>query len=141
MIHEASRAELAGESLGTIETLAQSLSGLAPTLGMAFGTTIVAISAGGAVPLSYVIASIGCIFLTYVFVVFTRRMATSGVAYSYVSAVFGKRLGFDAGWVYVGGYTSAFAVTFAILGLNIQAFFNEFGVKVDWFLEIGRAHV
>src|SRR6185437_8702548 len=74
--------ELRKDSVGTLEVAALSFAGLAPTMAMALGTSFAAIQAGAAVPLAYLLGMIGSLALAYVIVVFTRRVAASGVAFT-----------------------------------------------------------
>jgi len=127
--------ELRKDSVGTAEVAALSVAGLAPTMAMALGTSFAAIQAGAAVPLAYVLGMFGSLALAYVIVVFTRRFAASGVAFTWIGAVFGKEAGFVAGWLYAGGWMFATAVVLALSALNLNAFFNEVAsADINWFI-------
>jgi len=127
--------ELRKDSVGTAEVAALSVAGLAPTMAMALGTSFAAIQAGAAVPLAYVLGMFGSLALAYVIVVFTRRVAASGVAFTWIGAVFGKEVGFVAGWLYAGGWMFATAVVLALSALNLNAFFNEVAsADINWFI-------
>jgi amino acid transporter len=134
MATEASH-ELRKDSVGTLEVAALSIAGLAPTMAMALGTSFAAIQAGAAVPLAYLLGAIGSFALAYVVVVFTRRVAASGVAFTWIGAVFGKNLGFVGGWIYAGGWMFATSVVLALSAVNLNAFFSEVsGANVNWFI-------
>ena len=120
-------------SVGTFEVAALSFSGLAPTMAMALGTSFAALEAGSAAPLSYLLAMVGSLALGYVFVVFARRIAASGVAFTYLGAVFGKTVGFVAGWIYAGGWLFATSVVLAISSDSISALLAEAHANVSWF--------
>jgi len=127
--------ELRKDSVGTLEVAALSVAGLAPTMAMALGTSFAAIQAGAAVPLAYLLGMFGSLALAYVVVVFTRRVAASGVAFTWIGAVFGKNVGFVAGWLYAGGWMFATAVVLALSAVNLNAFFGEVsGTDVNWFI-------
>lgn len=127
--------ELRKDSVGTLEVAALSVAGLAPTMAMALGTSFAAIQAGAAVPLAYLLGMFGSLALAYVIVVFTRRVAASGVAFTWIGAVFGKDLGFVAGWLYAGGWMFATAVVLALSAVNLNAFFNEVAsADINWFI-------
>ncbi len=127
--------ELRKDSVGTLEVAALSVAGLAPTMAMALGTSFAAIQAGAAVPLAYLLGMFGSLALAYVIVVFTRRVAASGVAFTWIGAVFGKELGFVAGWLYAGGWMFATAVVLALSALNLNAFFSEVAsADINWFI-------
>jgi amino acid transporter len=127
--------ELRKDSVGTLEVAALSVAGLAPTMAMALGTSFAAIQAGAAVPLAYLLGMFGSLALAYVIVVFTRRVAASGVAFTWIGAVFGKNVGFVAGWLYAGGWMFATAVVLALSAVNLNAFFGEVSsANINWFI-------
>jgi amino acid transporter len=126
--------ELRKDSVGTLEVAALSFAGLAPTMAMALGTSFAAIQAGAATPLAYLLAMFGSLALAYVVVVFSRRVAASGVAFTWVGAVFGKNPGFVAGWLYAGGWMFATAVVLALSAVSLVALFAQANINVNWFL-------
>ena len=126
--------ELRKDSVGTMEVAALSFAGLAPTMAMALGTSFAAIQAGAAVPLAYLLGMFGSLALAYVVVVFTRRVAASGVAFTWVGAVFGKNPGFVAGWLYAGGWMFATAVVLALSAVSLNALFAQAHVNIHWFV-------
>lgn len=125
--------ELARNSLGTVEATGMSVAGVGPTVGAALSTTLVASSAGAAAPLSFLLAMFGCLALGFVFVMFSRRVAAAGVAFTYLRSVFGERLGFLGGWMYVGAYLTSTPIILGVGALSASALLAEGGVKVDWF--------
>src|SRR5436305_2793653 len=126
--------ELRKDSVGTAEVAALSVAGLAPTMAMALGTSFAAIQAGAAVPLAYLLGMFGSLALAYVVVVFTRRVAASGVAFTWVGAVFGKNVGVVAGWLYAGGWMFATAGVLALSAVSLNAFFLQAKIDINWFL-------
>jgi amino acid transporter len=126
--------ELRKDSVGTLEVAALSFAGLAPTMAMALGTSFAAIQAGPAVPLAYLLGAIGSFALAYVVVVFTRRVAASGVAFTWVGAVFGKHIGFVAGWIYAGGWMFATSVVLALSAVSLNALFMQAHININWFI-------
>jgi amino acid transporter len=119
--------------LRTIEASGLSLAGLAPTMAMALGTAFAASEAGGAVPLSYLLAMIGSFSLAYVVVRFARRYDTaSGIAFTYVRASLGKVAGFVTGWLYVAAWLSSTAVVFAIGAVSTSALLARANVTIGW---------
>ncbi|MGI9005742.1 MAG: APC family permease [Streptosporangiaceae bacterium] len=117
----------------TIEASGLSLAGLAPTMAMALGTAFAASEAGGAVPLSYLLAMIGSFSLAYVVVRFARRYeVASGVAFTYVRMSLGKVAGFVTGWLYVAAWLSSTAVVLAIGGVSFSALLARHNINVGW---------
>ncbi len=125
--------QLGQANLGTIEASGLSLAGLAPTMAMALGTAFAASEAGGAVPLSYLLAMVGSFSLAYVVVRFAKRYdVASGVAFTYVRRSLGKVAGFVTGWLYVAAWLSSTAVVLAIGGVSFSALLARHNVNVSW---------
>ena len=126
--------ELLKDSVGTLEVAALCFAGLAPTMAMALGTQFAAIQAGAATPLSYLGAMFGSLALTYVVVVFSRRVAASGVAFTWVGAVFGKNPGFLAGWLYASGWVFGAGVVLVLASLSLNVLFLKAGINIHWYI-------
>ena len=116
-------------SLGAIEAFGFSLSIIAPTLAMAFTTTLTAQSAGRAAPLTYLIGGIIVTLVALSFVAFGRRIAHAGSVYAYVSSVFGSRCGFVAGWALLLMYVTLLAGSTALVGDFGAASLGHAGVE------------
>src|SRR6266702_6443561 len=94
------------EVLGIGDAIAQSIAVLALVMAIALSTSFAAQFAGAAAPLAYVVAGLGSLCLAYVVIRFTRRMASAGGLYTYISQGLNPSAGFLGGWL----YGSAFAV-------------------------------
>lgn len=116
-------------SLGAIEAFGFSLSIIAPTLAMAFTTTLTAQSAGRAAPLSYLIGGIIMTLVALSFVAFSRRIAHAGSVYAYVGSVFGSRCGFVAGWALLLTYVTLLDGSTALVGSFAAAGLDHAGVE------------
>jgi amino acid transporter len=116
-------------SLGAIEAFGFSLSIIAPTLAMAFTTTLTAQSAGRAAPLTYLIGGIIVTLVALSFVAFGRRIAHAGSVYAYVGSVFGSRCGFVAGWALLLMYVTLLAGSTALVGDFGAASLGHAGVE------------
>lgn len=120
--------QLARGSLSTWDAIAISVSVLAPGMAMLLNVPGVALVAGGSTPLSFLLGGIGVLALAFVVIGFTRRMASAGYAYTYVSRSIGKEGGFIAGWLYAFGLSCFVPMTMAgvaglainLLGLDIK---------------------
>src|SRR5918911_672158 len=110
--------ELRHGILGVFDALAQSVALLSLALGVAFATSVAVAEAGIAAPFAYVIAGVGSLCLATVIIRFTRRMASAGGLYTYISRGLNPSAGFLGGWLYGG----AFAVGISFV-LVIGAFF------------------
>jgi hypothetical protein len=114
-------------SLGTIGAFGFSLSTLAPTLAMAFTTTLTAKSAGRAASLACLVA--GAIIVGLSFVAFGRRIAHAGSVYAYVGSIFGARCGFVAGWALLLMYATLLAGATALVGGFAAAGLGHAGIE------------
>src|SRR5262245_56462994 len=59
---------------------------------------------GRAVPLTFVIATVGVLLIAYVFVQLCRHFHHAGSVYGFVGATLGPRSGVVAGWTLLGTY-------------------------------------
>jgi amino acid transporter len=134
----AGRTGLVGELrhgiLSVADALAQSVALLSLALGVAFASSAAAGEAGIAAPFAYLIAGVGSLCLASVIIRFTRRMASAGGLYTYISRGLNPSAGFLGGWL----YGSAFAVGISFV-LVIASFFMSIamsahtGVKWGWY--------
>src|SRR5213080_2475375 len=124
--------ELRHGILGVVDALAQSVALLSLALGVAFAATGAAIYAGIAAPFAYLIAGVGSLCLGSVIIRFTRRMASAGGLYTYISRGLNPSAGFLGGWLYGG----AFAVGISFV-LVIGAFFMSTAFTVHTSLDWG----
>ncbi len=110
--------ELRHGILSVVDALAQSVALLSLALGVAFASSAAAGEVGIAAPFAYLIAGVGSLCLAAVIIRFTRRMASAGGLYTYISRGLNPSAGFLGGWL----YGSAFAVGISFV-LVIGAFF------------------
>jgi amino acid transporter len=118
--------------LGTYDAVAQSIALLAVLLGVALSSSSVAGAAGAAAPLVYLLAGLGCLCLTYIFIRFARLVASAGGIYAYIVRGLGPIAGFLGGWLYAGAW--ALGMSF-ILGITINyllPILGIFHINVDW---------
>jgi amino acid transporter len=105
--------ELRHGVLGSADAIAQSLALLALTFAVSAAPASAAATAGGAVPLAYVIAGVGSLCLASVIVRFTRRIAHAGGLYAYTVRGLGPRAGFVGGWMYAIAF--AIGISFVLI--------------------------
>jgi amino acid transporter len=101
---------------------------IAPTLAMAFTTTLAVQSAGRAAPLSYLIGGIIVTLVAVSFAAFSRRISHAGSVYAYVGLVFGSRCGFVSGWALLLTYVTLLAGSTALVGNFVAAGLDHAGV-------------
>lgn len=118
---------LKANSLSFFEVLGESVANIAPTATPAITIPVVFALAGNGTWISYIIATVACVLLAKQVNVFSRRYATSGSIYTYVTDGLGSRVGFMSGASILFAYiTTAVAVLagFAIYAHNLLAYFN-----------------
>ncbi|HEV8623006.1 MAG TPA: APC family permease [Acidimicrobiia bacterium] len=82
------------------ETLAQSVSVMAPAMSAAFITYLAAIKAGGATPLAFLLAMVSCLLIGGAVSTFALRLPSAGSLYTYTVDGLGSFGGFIVGWTY-----------------------------------------
>ncbi len=117
------------------EAIALSLAIMAPTAAMALNGTAVAGLIGRAVPLAFIIATIGVLFVSYGFIRLTRHFNSAGSVFALAGATLGPRAGFFAGFALLATYTAFTVASAAEIGLFGEAFLSGIGLgSVDWLL-------
>src|SRR4051794_41812081 len=118
-----------------VEAIALSLAIMAPTAAMALNGTAVAGQIGRAVPLAFLIATIGVLFVSYGFVRLTRYFNSAGSVFALAGATLGPRAGFFAGFGLMATYTVFTIASAAEVGLFGNAFLSGVGIgDVDWLI-------
>lgn len=118
---------LKANSLSFFEILGESVANIAPTATPAITIPVVFALAGNGTWISYIIATVACVLLAKQVNVFSRRYATSGSLYTYVTDGLGSRVGFASGASILFAYiTTAVAVLagFAIYTHNLFSYFH-----------------
>ena len=90
--------------LSFVETLAQSVANISPTLTPVVIVPLVFASAGNGTWVAYLIATVGMVFVGANINEFARRAATPGSLYTFVTRGLGNEAGFVAGWALVSAY-------------------------------------
>ena len=127
--------ELKTGTLTTIDAVALAVAVLSPAMAMAYNTPFAASAAGGSTPLAFLLGGIACLALAFVVIAFTRRMASAGYAYTYVSRSIGPQAGFLAGWLYFFGFICFVPMTMGGVGGYTSALLkSEFGINLHWFI-------
>src|SRR5215212_8010939 len=116
------------------EAVALSIGIMAPGAAMALNGTLPASLVGRAVPLAFVFASVGILFVSYAFIRLTGYFNHAGSAYALSGVTLGPRAGFFSGWALLGTYLAFTAASTAEVGLFGQAFFDGTGIwpNAEW---------
>ena len=117
------------------EAVALSIAIMAPGAAMALNGTATAGLVGRAVPLVFVLAAVGILFVSYAFIRLTAYFSHAGSVYALSGATLGPRAGFFSGWALLGTYLCFTAGSTAEVGLFGQEFLGSVGgPEIDWVL-------
>ncbi|HEY6690379.1 MAG TPA: APC family permease [Rubrobacter sp.] len=116
------------------EAIALSIGIMAPGAAMALNGTLPASLVGRAVPLAFVFASVGILFVSYAFIRLTSYFNHAGSVYALSGVTLGPRAGFFSGWALLGTYLAFTVASTAEVGLFGQAFFDGTGIwpNAEW---------
>jgi amino acid transporter len=116
------------------EAIALSIAIMAPTAAMALNGVGVSGLIGRAVPLAFIFATVGVIFVSYAFVQLSRHFSSAGSVYAFSGVTLGPQAGFFAGWALFGTYLAFTAASTAEAGLFGVDFFQGSGIwkGADW---------
>ena len=84
--------------LGTIEVAAISLGFMGPVMAMSLNGIGVAELVGKAVPFTFIVASIGTLFVAYSFIRLLGKITHAGSVYALAGIALGPRAGFFSGF-------------------------------------------
>src|SRR6266568_2519000 len=93
-------------AVSLLDAVSQSVSIMGPVVSAAFFSYLAAVKAGGATPLSFLLAMVGCLCIGSVVSGFALRLPSAGSLYTYAVDGLGSLVGFVVGW----GYALAMAV-------------------------------
>jgi amino acid transporter len=111
------------------EAIALSIGIMAPTAAMALNGVAPAGLIGRAVPLAFIFATIGVLFVSYGFIRLSRYFSHAGSAFAFSGITLGPQAGFFAGWALLGTYIAFCCASTAEAGTFGVAFLA--GIKVD----------
>jgi len=113
--------------------IAMSIAIMAPAAGMMFVPQVVAQSAGSSVPLVYIIALIGSLFVANTIVQFSKRISHAGSFFAYNSAGLGQTVGFLSGWLLMSGYFVFYPQNILVASFFSSKILTEhLGINIHW---------
>jgi len=112
------------------EAIALSIAIMAPTAAMALNGTVPASLVGRAVPLAFIFATVGVIFVSWAFIRLTGYFSHAGSVYAFSGVTLGPRAGFFSGRALLGTYKNIEGTTFP---------YDRFPFVVGAWLVIGLA--
>lgn len=101
---------------------------MAPSMAANINPQGAASVAGRAVPLAFLLAAIGVMFVAYVFARLTQYFNHSGSVFGFVGAILGPRAGVVAGWSLMGTYISYALVTVIASSIFATSLLQSLGV-------------
>jgi amino acid transporter len=126
-------AQLRRNSLGLPELVFQGVTHIAPATTVVFTFPIIALKAGPAMPLSFLLSTILCFFIGNTVSQFSRYMPSSGGYYSFATRGLGSRSGFMATWSYLVYEILGAAGCTGFLGYLISDMIHaQFHVNIPW---------
>src|SRR5262249_13990745 len=102
---------------------------MAPTAAMALNGVAPAGLIGRAVPLAFIFATIGVLFVSYAFIRLSRYFSHAGSAFAFSGITLWPQAGFFAGWALVGTYVAFCCASTAETGTFGVAFLS--GINID----------
>ncbi|MGO9935180.1 MAG: APC family permease [Steroidobacteraceae bacterium] len=127
--------QLRRNALGLPELVFQGVTHIAPAANMLFAFPIIAMKAGPAMPLSFLLSTIVCIFIGNTVAQFSKYMPSSGGYYSFTTRGLGSRVGFMATWSYLIYDFLGPAGTTGFLGYLISDIVRtQFQIDIPWWL-------
>ncbi|MDQ2754972.1 MAG: APC family permease [Actinomycetota bacterium] len=115
--------------------IALSAAAMAPVLAVVLNAPAAASAAGGALPLSFLIAFIAAALVGNTVVQFARRLPSAGSFYTFNSQGLGPAAGFFTGWLFWIGYAVLAPGLFSAFGAFVQDYIaSTFGVEIQWWL-------
>jgi len=115
-------------TLNVWQAVGLSMALMAPSMGVNINPQAAAPTVGRAVPLAFLIAAVGVLLVTYVFVRLCQYFNHSGSVYAFVGATLGPRTGVVAGWGLIGTYIFYGVTTSSVVGIFGISFLQRIGV-------------
>jgi amino acid transporter len=101
---------------------------IAPSMAININPQAPAGQVGRAVPLVFLLATVGVLLVAYGFIRLCQYFNHAGSIYGFIGVTLGPRAGFVAGWALLGTYIAYAATTIAGVGLFGSQFFQSTGV-------------
>src|SRR3954447_10505877 len=110
------------------EAVGISLALMAPSMAANINPQGTALQIGRAVPLGFVLATVGVLLVAYGFGRLSQQFHHAGSVYAFVGATLGPRAGVFSGWALMGTYTLYAMVTSMAAGIFGADFLHTLGV-------------
>ena len=117
MAHRVEHPGTLRRELSVWEAIGLSLALMAPSMAANINPQATAGTVGRAVPLAFLLATLGVLLIAYTFVRLCQRFHHAGSVYGFVGATLGARAGVVAGWSLLGTYVFYGVVTSTAAGI------------------------
>src|SRR5258708_40214832 len=115
--------------------MAAGAASMAPVIAVVLNAPAAGPVAGAALPLSFLLAFIACLFVGNTVVQFARRLPSAGSFYTFNSYGLGKTAGFFTGWLLWIGYAILAPRLFTVLGAFAHYYVaSTFNADVPWWI-------
>ena len=115
--------------------IALAAAAMAPVIAVVLNAPAAGPVAGAALPLSFLLAFIACLFVGNTVVQFARRLPSAGSFYTFNSYGLGKTAGFFTGWLFWIGYALFAPGLFTALGAFAHDYIMAtFNANVPWWI-------
>jgi amino acid transporter len=120
-------------SIGTLQVIIMSLAFAGPTVSIFFNSAPAAASSGAALPLAFVVATIGAVFVANSVIQFARKLPSASFAYTFNANGLGPRWGHMSGWLLLFGYALTTPMLYAATALWGSTLIQSLtGAHVSW---------
>jgi len=110
------------------EAIGVSIALMAPSMAININPQGTAGLVGRAVPLAFLLATVGVLLIAYTFVRLSQRFNHAGSVYGFVGATLGARAGITAGWLNAATYVFYGVVTSMAAGIFVTELVDQFGI-------------
>ncbi|MCI0689326.1 MAG: APC family permease [Sporichthyaceae bacterium] len=132
MADTAVRGQLASDAVGLREVLFQSITHMAPGAAVAFSITVGAQFAGGALPLSVILALVGCVLVALSIGQLAKHLPSAAGFATYASRGLHPAIGFVVAWGYALAEALVAPLLYLIFGLVVAGTLQaEYGWAFD----------
>ncbi len=115
--------------------IALAAAAMAPVFAVVLNAPAAGPVAGAALPLSFLLAFIACLFVGNSVVQFARRLPSAGSFYTFNSHGLGKSAGFFTGWLFWIGYAILAPGLFTAFGAFAHDYFvSTFNADIPWWI-------
>lgn len=115
--------------------IALAAAAMAPVLAVVLNAPAAAPEAGAALPLSFLIAFVACLFVGNNVVQFSRKLPSAGSFYTFNSFGLGRSAGFFTGWLFAIGYGILAPGLFDAFGSFVHDYVvATFSVNAPWWI-------